>query len=100
MKNKDRLVINQNIIFKIIKQIFIEQSNMFTKKNHLKAKNEDNINLFFNNNEIDVTISIDESYVSEQKIFIDKIKSEVKIMIELLTNYKVKSVSIVLKKID
>lgn len=100
MKNKDRLVINQNIIFKIIKQIFIEQSSMFTKKNYLKAKNEDNINLFFNNNEIDVTISIDESYVSEQKFFIDKIKSEVKIMIELLTNYKVKSISIVLKKID
>lgn len=94
MENKDILIINQIIIKKIINQIFMEQSSLFTKKNYLKAKNDENIELDFNDNKVNITLSINEDYIIDQKIFGEIINKEIKDMVELFTNYSINNIVI------
>ena len=94
MASKDLLVINKNIISKIINQVYVEQKKLFTKKNYLKAKNDNKIYLDFKDNMIDVILELNEEYVIDKTVFVEIIDFEIKNIIENSTNYRINKLDI------
>lgn len=95
MENKDLLVINENIIYKIINQIYLEQKNLFTKKNYLKAKAENRIALDFQDKLVDIILEINQDYVKDKDKFVEIIDFEIRNIVESSTTYLINKIDIV-----